>query len=451
MSEEIRRFNRYLKYKNSGVEWLGEIPAHWVVAPVYARYEVALGKMLDAKRMTGTAPEPYLRNIDVQWDRVNVQDLPAMDFEPAEEGRYSLRPGDLLICEGGEVGRTAIWNGELAKCYYQKAIHRVRPRTGAEWPRFFYYVMRAAAESGVFSGSGNLNTIDHLTATQLRHYRFAFAGSREQVAIASFLDRETARIDALVAKKERLIELLQEIRSAFISRAVSVGLVPGTPLKPSGVEWLAAIPAHWEVKRLGDIAASLQTGPFGSQLHADEYVQGAIPVVNPANLRDGKLLPDDSATVDESTARRLGHHRLIADDILFARWGELGRCGLVTRQQEGWLCGTGSLRLRVLGHIASPQYIMRLLSTSGVRDWLQLQSVGSTMQNLNTSIISRIPIALPGHEEQDAIATEISHHAMRIDALVASIRDAIATLQELRTALISAAVTGKIDVREDVA
>jgi type I restriction enzyme S subunit len=106
--------------------------------------------MLDAKRVTGEFSGRYLRNVDVQWDSVNTDGLPEMDFAPWERERYSLRPGDLLVCEGGEVGRTAIWRGELEECFYQKAIHRVRPRSGNESPRSFYYLMHTLAKRGVF-------------------------------------------------------------------------------------------------------------------------------------------------------------------------------------------------------------------------------------------------------------------------------------------------------------
>ena len=207
--------------KDSGVEWLGEIPAHWEVAPVYARYEVALGKMLDAKRVTGESSGRYLRNIDVQWDAVNTEGLPEMDFAPWERDRYLVRPGDLLVCEGGEVGRTAIWRGEIAECFYQKAIHRVRPRSEKEAPRFFYYLMYTLAKRGVFAAGGNPNTIGHLTAVQLRHYRLPFAPPKEQRAIATSLDRETARIDALVAKIRAATDRLKELRTALISAAVT--------------------------------------------------------------------------------------------------------------------------------------------------------------------------------------------------------------------------------------
>ena len=200
---------------------MGEIPAHWEVAPVYSRYEVALGKMLDAKRLTGELSGRYLRNVDVQWDSVNVEGLPEMDFAPWERDRYLLQPDDLLVCEGGEVGQSAIWRGELEECFYQKAIHRVRPRSDREFPRFFYFVMYALAKCGVFVAGGNPNTIDHLTVVQLRHYRFPFAPPDEQRAIAAFLDRETAKIDALAAKVREAIECLEEYRTALISAAVT--------------------------------------------------------------------------------------------------------------------------------------------------------------------------------------------------------------------------------------
>lgn len=207
--------------KDSCVEWLGEIPAHWGLAPVNSRYSVELGKMLDAKRVLGNSSGQYLRNVDVQWDAINIDDLPEMDFVPSERDRYSLRVGDVLICEGGEVGRSAIWNGELDECFYQKALHRARPRVTGEHPRFLLYLMCTVASRGVFAAGGNQNTIDHLTAVQLRHYRFPFPPPDEQRAIAAFLDQESARIDGLVTKVRDAIDRLTELRTALIAAAVT--------------------------------------------------------------------------------------------------------------------------------------------------------------------------------------------------------------------------------------
>ena len=207
--------------KDSGVEWLGEIPVNWGVAPIYARYEVALGKMLDAKRISGNSLGRYLRSVDVQWNSVNTRDLPTMDFSPQERDRYSLQLGDVLVCEGGEVGRTAMWPGSDEECFYQKAIHRVRPISKCDIPRFFFYLMCALAAKGVFLAEGNPNTINHLTATQLRHYRVAFPPQHEQRAVAAHLDRETTKIDALVAKVRDAIDRLKEFRIALISAAMT--------------------------------------------------------------------------------------------------------------------------------------------------------------------------------------------------------------------------------------
>ncbi len=207
--------------KDSDVEWVGEIPLHWQVPPLYARFSVELGKMLDEKRITGEHLLPYIRNVDVRWDAVNVTDLPAMDITSEEYPRYTLMEGDVLVCEGGEVGRTAIWRGDLSVCAFQKAIHRLRSLTGQDLPRFLYYVMHAAASTGVFIANGNPNTIPHLTAEKLRVYRFPFPPKREQFAIVEFLDRETTEIDALVAKVHEAIDRLKEFHIALISAAVT--------------------------------------------------------------------------------------------------------------------------------------------------------------------------------------------------------------------------------------
>ena len=269
----------------------------------------------------------------------------------------------------------------------------------------------------------------------------------EQRAIAAFLDRETARINALIAKKEQLIILLRERRSALISHAVTKGLDPTVPMKDSGVAWLGEIPRHWEVKRMRDVAESLQTGPFGSQLHSSDYISDGIPVINPSHLKDGRIYPDEDCAVDKETWSRLIRHELNEGDIVFARRGEMGRCALVTLKEVGWLCGTGSLRVRPKTLICYPPLLNTILSTKGVQEWLLLQSVGTTMDNLNTTILSNIPLPLPPISEQLAIYSYLDKETAQINALIARIEEGKKKLQEYSTTLISAAVTGKIDVR----
>lgn len=209
--------------KPSGVEWLGEIPAHWEVCAVGYRYEVQLGRMLNAERASGEHLKPYLRVYDVQWGQISVDDLPMMDFPPAAQQRYRLQPGDLLVNEGGSyVGRSAIWRGELEECYYQKALHRLRPLyRSRDTADFLYYVMEAATKNDVFAAGGNQTTIDHLTAEQLRRYRFPFPPLADQTAIVAQLNAALKRNDENGSLIQASIDRLTEYRAALITAAVT--------------------------------------------------------------------------------------------------------------------------------------------------------------------------------------------------------------------------------------
>ena len=212
---------------NSDVTNERDLPAGWTNPPVYARYSVQLGKMLDERRISGTHLAPYLRNADIQWHGINTADLPEMDFDEAERDRYALRRGDLLVCEGGDVGRTAEWNGELRECFFQKAIHRLRPITEQDEPGFFRYFMRMAADRGDFTLS-TASTIQHLTAEKLRVVRYPAPPRDEQRAIVDYLDRETSRLDAFTVKVRSTIALLKERRAALIAAAVTGRLDVGS-------------------------------------------------------------------------------------------------------------------------------------------------------------------------------------------------------------------------------
>lgn len=211
-----------VRLKPSGVEWLGEVPEHWEVVALRHRYTSELGKMLDAKQIVGDHLVPYVRNINVQWDRVNTSDLAQMDIEPREYARYTLAEGDLLVCEGGDVGRCAIWRGELALCGFQKAIHRVRCLDHtSDNTRFLYYIMRSAAKFGVFLADGSENTIAHLTGVKLRRHRFAFPPKLEQEAIVAYLDSSTSGLDSAISRIQREIALLHEYRTRLIADVVT--------------------------------------------------------------------------------------------------------------------------------------------------------------------------------------------------------------------------------------
>lgn len=432
-------FPRYPAYKDSGVEWLGEVPEQWPVCSLSYRYEVALGKMLDEKRITGEHLAPYLRNVDVQWGHINTEDLPEMDFKGDDTEKYALKVGDLLVCEGGEVGRAAIWKGTIGECYYQKALHRLRPKSPAsDTAEFLYYVLLAAASRGIFSESGGKSTIAHLTAEAFRRYRFVFPPLGEQAAIAAFLDRETAKLDALVAEYRSLIDLLKEKRQAVISHAVTKGLDPTVPMKDSGVEWLGEVPTHWSATRVKTLFRQSKR-----QGHPDRVVLSVY--------RDYGVVEKES---------RDDNYNKTPEDLSTYQLVKAG--DLVINKMKAW---QGSLGISPLEGITSPDsivyasehdenhlfihYMLRQRNLIGAYKAIS-NGIRPQQWRLEPEKFERLDLVLPPREEQDRIVDFVNAQKMRLDSLAAEADQAISLLQERRTALVSAAVTGKIDVRSVV-
>ncbi|WP_308401150.1 restriction endonuclease subunit S [Streptomyces sp. AC512_CC834] len=207
--------------KNSGLDWLGTVPADWRVGAVSHYFEVELGKMLNQERVQGDHLRPYLRVANVQWDRIDVDNLAMMDFPPEEQIRYRLQAGDLLVNEGGSwPGRAAVWSGEISDIYYQKALHRIRSR-GEELPRWLYYCLVAAERLRVFQVQGNTSTMTHLTREQLRPQRFPFPELSTQRELVAQLDNGADREARFQRLLDRQLGLLAERRQALITAAVT--------------------------------------------------------------------------------------------------------------------------------------------------------------------------------------------------------------------------------------
>ncbi len=447
------RWQQYPEYKDSDIKWLGGIPAHWIVAPVYARYQVQLGKMLDQKQITGEHLGPYLRNIDVQWNRINTIDLPQMDFPPSSKARFALWPGDLIVCEGGEVGRAAIWRGELDECYYQKALHRLRPYKPSDNPRFFYYTMWNAAKLGVFVAGGNPNTIDHLTADKLRKYRFAFPPFKEQRTIAAFLDRKTTHIDTLIAKKERQIELLQEKRAALISHAVTKGLDPNAPMQDSGVEWLGEVPVHWEVAPLKHLKAKAEhafvDGPFGSNLKSIHFVDdGEMFVIESSFATSGTLIVKELKTITKEHFETVKRSETKCGDIIIAKIGaRFGLCCILPDLGKRAVVSGNSMKLTVNTKHCDVRYIRYVLLHLKAAGAMSLLVNITAQPALSLGGMNTLKLPVPPVKEQHTIGDFIDKALDHLDILETHIHESMAKLREYRSALISAAVTGKIDLR----
>ncbi|WP_395156504.1 restriction endonuclease subunit S, partial [Ilumatobacter sp.] len=215
-----RLTSAHSKVRASGIDWIGDIPVGYGTPTIGANFSTQLGKMLNAEAAAGDHQHRYIKNTNVQWDRFKLDDLPTMTFDALDRQRCELAAGDLMVCEGGEVGRAATWEGADADVYFQKALHRVRPFLSAN-SRFLMYCLWAAANLDVFRVEGNQATIVHLTGEQLREHRFPWPPSDEQDEIVKLIDVTRKRLDLLCTTTTRQIELLTERRQALITAAVT--------------------------------------------------------------------------------------------------------------------------------------------------------------------------------------------------------------------------------------
>lgn len=368
---------------------------------------------------------------------------------------------DLSGFQGVEVGDFVvhgldILRGSVGVSDSRGAISSVcvvaAPALGAD-ARYFSYVIRAQSFSGfpralargVREGGADFRRWDTLAALPI-----PLPSESQQHVIAEYLDRETARVDGLIARRSQMAAVVSERASLATAALVLTGRVKGDIISADG-DYLPPAPRGWSRTTLRHLRCLVQTGPFGSQLHADEYVTDGWPVVNPANLRDGQIRSDRLMTVSDEKRNVLKRHVLRPGDIVFGRRGQMGRAGLVTDTEDGWLCGTGSLLLRLADDRLTPEYLKLLLETPPLRAYYGIESVGSTMDNLNAHIVLGSPILVPPPDEQKQIVEDVRVLREEANAVLELFHRQVVTMQEHRQALITAAVTGQLDVTKAVA
>jgi type I restriction enzyme S subunit len=437
-----RSFRPYPKYKDSGIEWLEQIPEGWSVVPLKRKFSVCLGKML--QNQPGTSRDelkPYIRAANIQWNGVDFSDIKEMWFSPKEMKVFRLKRGDLLVSEGGDVGRASIWTSD-EEMYIQNAVNRVRSK-GGDVTHYLFYYMYMLKHCGYIDLLCNKATISHYTAEKVEASPIVSPSLAEQEAIAGFLDCETAKIDALAAKKEKLIELLQEKRTALITHAVTKGLDPHVPMKDSGVEWVGEIPAHWKAKRLKYAARILNGYAFDSET----YVDNGVPIVRIGDVRPN-IEWSQAKRVSADMFERMPQFRIRNGDILMALTGAtIGKSAVYRYNDEALLNQrVGAIR----GVDLHQDYLAYFVASKAFTESIDFLCYGGAQANIGKSDIGGVITTIPGLDEQLLIVAFLDSATKKIDALIAEIQGVIEHLKEYRIALISAAVTGKINVREEV-
>lgn len=414
---------RYGEYKDSGIDWVATVPSHWEICALKRIANLRSGESITAEQIEEVGPYPVYGG----------NGLRGFTFSFTHEGRFPLIGRQGALCGNVNYSAGKFWASEHA------VVATPAKPVETTWLGEMLRAMNLNQYSVSAAQPG-------LSVELISRIGVPYPPIEEQAAIAAFLDHETAKIDALIAEQEKLIALLAEKRQATISHAVTRGLKPDVPMKDSGVAWLGSVPAHWNITRL-KFVASVQTGIAKGKDTTGKTVI-ATPYLRVANVQDGFLALDDVATIDIEP-EQLDRYRLLPGDVLMNEGGDFDKLGRGTIWHgEIQDCIHQNHVFAVRPHRVKPDWLNQLTSSRYAQFYFMGRSKQSTnLASISSSNIMELPVLLPPEDEQQEILTFIVEEAAKLDALKTASEHAIALLKERRAALITAAVTGQIDVR----
>ncbi|WP_018404172.1 restriction endonuclease subunit S [Marinobacter gelidimuriae] len=422
-------FPMYPEYKHTEIEWLPRLPTHWTLSKFARHFAIRMGE---------TIPEGELS--EDGW-------LPV--FSATEKDKYYgfvsnrvplARAGDLVIpARGNSIGHVKLVREMASATQTTIVANNIDP--GAVCGKYAYYWSIGLRE---ILFHFDRTAIPQITTEYVSRNKFAFPGLLEQTQIARFLDHETAKIDTLIHGQKRLIELLKEKRQAVISHAVTKGLDPDVPMKDSGVEWLGEVPAHWVIVPF-NYAIAYQEGP--GIMGADFHEEG-VPLLRVSGVKHRWASLRGCNYLDPSKVRtKWSHFQLKEGDLLISASASMGTVCEVGPSVEGAIPYTGLIRLNPRNKLTCKDFVRAVVGSSQFSTQIDLFKAGSTIQHFGPTHLAQMKIVLPPIEEQSEIALHVDAMVASFESLLAEAHQTNDLLQERRSALISAAVTGKIDVR----
>jgi type I restriction enzyme S subunit len=446
-------FPRYPKYKPSGVEWLGEVPEGWTVRPLktIASGTGALfidGDWIESKDIS-SAGIRYLTSGNVGEGFYKEQGQGFITDETFNELKCTeVLPGDLLISRlNVPIGRACIvpdLGSRIVTC-----VDNVVVRPASIFKRQFCVFLlscKGHLENTEILGRGA--TMPRLSRSALGRLPFAFPPLPEQTAIAEFLDRETGKIDGLVAEQRRLMELLKEKRQAVISHAITKGLNPHAPMKPSGIEWLGDVPEHWALPKLKGVATFSGGGTPSRDNPA--YWNGDIPWVSPKDMKAERIEGAEESITEEGLRSSASILLPPGRVLIVVRSGILKHTIPIAINETEVALNQDMKALSFDPTKCVERFFFRWVQGHNEQLLLAWAKQGATVESIEHSYLAQTVVPLPAVAEQNAIVEYLETELAKFDTLTAEAQRAIDLLQERRTALISAAVTGQIDVRKSV-
>ncbi|MDP2751671.1 MAG: restriction endonuclease subunit S [Rhodocyclaceae bacterium] len=437
----------YATYKNSNSQWLGDIPNHWEVKKLKF-LAVVQPSNVDKKTVEGEEPVLLCNYTDVYKNEYIDGRLDFMRATATNDEikKFAVDIGDVIVTKDSETPDDIAIPACVAEkiegllCGYH--LTQIKPVDLAG--RYLFRLFQSTGFSAQFTVAAN-----GVTRFGLPQYAIANAFSPvppidEQKAIAQFLDYKTAQIDALIAKKEALLTKLAEKRTALISHAVTKGLDPSVPMKDSGVEWLGEVPEHWTMTRLKYATSMIVDCPHETPQYS---IDGDYFVIRTADLSLGLMDLSNAYRLDEAEYCKRTRRALVKPgDILYGREGERWGFAATVPASPRICLGQRMMQFRTAQHFDA-RFLMWHINADCVYQQGSLDVAGSTAPHVNVETIKNYWLVAPRYDEQEAIAKYLDDATKRIENQAVAIKKAISRLQEYRSALITNAVTGKIDVR----
>jgi type I restriction enzyme S subunit len=449
-------FSAYPIYKSSGDEWLSEVPEHWEVLPLKHFAEVDNSGCYGVEPADGDHIRPVATTAQIDSEgRFDVGRMSDRGFSAQELARYECSPGDVLVVKSSGSaeniisGKAGLVREDTPAFVFSNFLMRLRHRKDVCLPSFLYSLLISHLTRERIKQMCSTTTYPNLQVGLYTSAKLPCPPLTEQTQIARFLDHETARIDALIEEQQRLIELLKEKRQAAISHAVTKGLDPTVPMKDSGVEWLGEVPAHWAVCQVRHLmVGDTRNGLYKPEGEKDPDGVGFVQMGEAFRDRIFQGGVKDRVQASNTELKNWG---LEEGDLLFARRSIVlegsGRCTRVGSLNEPHLFESSMIRVRLDLNRVSPEYLHLMFDSIGMRAQVLSTTKTVTISGIDSGQLKGLRVAVPAKSEQENIAAYLLSRIEAFDDAERAAMETTLLLQERRSALISAAVTGKIDVR----
>lgn len=422
----MREYNSYI---DSGIEWIGRIPTNWTLSKLKFMTSLRMGETILKEQLVEDGEIPVYSATESHTILGYVN-----------ESLFTLEAGDIVIpARGNSIGFVKLLTHQAVSTQTTIACFTDKQKVN---PTFlFYYLVGLKPQIFHFDQTA----IPQITVDQVKNKPVTLPPCQEQTQIARYLDYKTAKIDALIEKKQRLIELLEEERKAIINQAVTKGLNPDAPMKDSGIDWLGDIPEHWEVKRLKYLSTEIKTGSTPPSDVSEYYQNGTIDWFGPGDFQQIEL--HDSNKKITQKAIEEGKAKLYPPNsvLLVGIGATVGKVGICLKPcSSNQQINAISLDENLYDPFLLVNYMM------SIKDYILSESDSATLPIFNQTDTKNIPVCTPPPSEQKVIVEHIKKELRRVKKLLDMFIREIELLNEYKTALISEVVTGKVDVRDEV-